>query len=72
MMSGLTQHYIVEISCLVVQVNVQAPHHKMLKVDEVSGDGIACLGHDATKGPQCSCAHLDRFVRKWNPKAKIV
>jgi len=54
---------------LVVQVNVQAPHHKMLKVDEVSGDGIACLGHDATKGPQCSCAHLDRFVRKWNPKA---
>ena len=64
--------HIVAKPCLVVQVNVQAPHHKMLQVDEVGGEGVACLGHDATEGPQCCCAHFDRFVRKRNPKAKII
>ena len=71
MLSGLTQQSTVAKSCLVVQVNVQASHHQMVQVDEVGGDGVACLGHDATESPQGGCAHLDGFVRKWNPKAKI-
>ena len=43
----------------------------MLQVDEVGGDGVVCLGHDATKCPQGGCAHLDGLVREWNPKAEI-
>ena len=58
-------------SCLVVQVDVQTSHHKMMQTDEVGGNGVGGLGQDATEGPQSSRAHLDRLVRKRNSKAKI-